>query len=83
MDAEIVYSNHSTLTWYHLLLLLIIIMIMIIIISIIMIIMIILWKGYFSVNPILSFCNLKVKKCCCQCGHSLQISLSSKRDLSN
>ena len=61
MDAEIVYSNHSTLTWYHLLLLLIIIMIMIIIISIIMImIMIILWKGYFSVNPILRFCNLKL-----------------------
>ena len=85
MDAEIVCCNHSTLTWYHLLLLLIIIMIMIIIIiSIIMImIMIIIWKGYFSVNPILSFCNLKVKKCCCQCGHSLQISLSSKRDLSN
>ena len=56
----------------------------IIIISIIMImIMIIIWKDYFSVNPILSFCNLKVKKCCCQCGHSLQISLSSKRDLSN
>ena len=65
MDAEIVYSNHSTLTWYHLLLLLIIIMIMIIIISIIMImlmiIVIILWKGCFSVNPILSFCNLKLK----------------------
>ena len=65
----------------------IMIMIMIIIISIIMImimiIMIIIWKGYCSVNPILSFCNLKVKKCCCQCGHSLQISLSSKRDLSN
>ena len=61
MDAEIVYCNHSTLTWYHLLLLLIIIMIMIIIISIIMImIMIILWKGYFSVNPILRFCNLKL-----------------------
>ena len=36
-------------------------MIMIIIISIIMImIMIILWKGYFSVNPILRFCNLKL-----------------------
>ena len=38
---------------------------MIIIISIIMImlmiIMIIIWKGYFSVNPILSFCNLKLK----------------------
>ena len=87
MDAEIVYCNHSTLTWYHLLLLLIIIMIMIIIISIIMImlmiIMIILWKGYFSVNPILSFCNLRVKKCCCQCGHSLKISLSTKRNLSN
>ena len=65
MDAEIVYFNHSTLTWYHLLLLLIIIMIMIIIISIIMImlmiIVIILWKGCFSVNPILSFCNLKLK----------------------
>ena len=64
MDAEIVYCNHSTLTWYHLLLLLIIIMIMIIIISIIMImlmiIMITLWKGYFSVNPILRFCNLKL-----------------------
>ena len=60
------------------------IMIIIIIISIIMImIMIIIWKDYFSVNPILSFCNLKVKKCCCQSGHSLQISLSSKRDLSN
>ena len=56
----------------------------IIIISIIMImIMIIIWKDYFSVNPILSFWNLKVKKCCCQSGHSLQISLSSKRDLSN
>ena len=39
-------------------------MIMIIIITIIMImiIMIIIWKGYFSVNPILSFCNLNVKK---------------------
>ena len=65
MDAEIVYCNHSTLTWYHLLLLLIIIMIMIIIISIIMImlmiIVIILWKGCFSVNPILSFCKLKLK----------------------
>ena len=65
MDAEIVYCNHSTLTWYHLLLLLIIIMIMIIIMSIIMImlmiIVIILWKGCFSVNPILSFCNLKLK----------------------
>ena len=65
MDAEIVYCNHSTLTSYHLLLLLIIIMIMIIIISIIMImlmiIVIILWKGCFSVNPILSFCNLKLK----------------------
>ena len=64
MDAEIVYCNHSTLTWYHLLLLLIMIMIMIIIISIIMImimiIMIIIWKGYFSVNPILSFCNFNV-----------------------
>ena len=61
MDAEIACCNHSTLTWYHLLLLLIIIMIMIIIISIIMImIMIILWKGYFSVNPILRFCNLKL-----------------------
>ena len=87
MDGEIVCCNHSTLTWYHLLLLLMIIMIMIIIISIIMIIimiiMIIIWKGYFSVNPILSFCNLKVKKCCCQYGHSLQIFLSSKRDLSN
>ena len=87
MDAEIVYCNHSTLTWYHLLLLLIIILIMIIIISIVMImfmiIMILLLKSYFSVNPILSFCNLKVKTCCCQCGHSLQISLSSKRDLSN
>ena len=60
MDAEIACCNHSTLTWCHLLLLLIIIMIMIIIISIIMImIMIILWKGYFSVNPILRFCNLK------------------------
>ena len=65
MDAEIVYCNHSTLTSYHLLLLLIIIMIMIIIISIIMImlmiIVIILSKGCFSVNPILSFCNLKLK----------------------
>ena len=61
MDGEIVCCNHSTLTWYHLLLLLIIIMIMIIIISIIMImIMIILWKGYFSVNAILRFCNLKL-----------------------
>ena len=71
MDAEIACCNHSTLTWCHLLLLLIIIMIMIIIISIIMImiiiisiimimIMIILWKGYFSVNPILRFCNLKL-----------------------
>ena len=56
MDAEIVYCNHSTLTWYHLLLLLIIIMIMIIIISIVLImIMIIICKGYFSVNPILRF----------------------------
>ena len=61
MDAEIACCNHSTFTWCHLLLLLIIIMIMIIIISIIMImIMIILWKGYFSVNPILRFCNLKL-----------------------
>ena len=64
MDGEIVCCNHSTLTWYHLLLLLIIIMIMIIIISIIMImimiIMIIIWKGYFSVNPILSFRNFNV-----------------------
>ena len=61
MDAKIACCNHSTLTWCHLLLLLIIIMIMIIIISIIMImIMIILWKGYFSVNPILRFCNLKL-----------------------
>ena len=61
MDTEIACCNHSTLTWCHLLLLLIIIMIMIIIISIIMImIMIILWKGYFSVNPILNFCNLKL-----------------------
>ena len=64
------------------------IMIMIIIISIIMImlmiIMILLLKSYFSVNPILSFCNLKVKKVLLSIsGHSLQISLSSKRDLSN
>ena len=55
MDAEIVYCNHSTLTWYHLLLLLIII-----IMIMIMIIMIIIWKGYFSVNPILSFRNFNV-----------------------
>ena len=63
MDAEIVYCNHSTL--YHLLLLLIMIMIIIIIIFsiiMIMIIMIIIWRGYFSVNPILNICNLKVKK---------------------
>ena len=52
MDGEIVCCNHSTLTWNHLLLLLIIIMIMII--------MIIIWKGYFSVNPILSFRNFNV-----------------------
>ena len=66
MDAEIVCCNHSTLTSYHLLLLLIMIMIMIMIIIIsiimimIMIIMIIIWKGYFSVNPILSFRNFNV-----------------------
>ena len=65
MDGEIVCCNHSTLAWYHLLLLLMIIMIMIIIIFsiimiIVMIIMIIIWKGYFSVNPILSFRNFNV-----------------------
>ena len=57
MDGEIVCCNHSTLTWYHLLLLLIIIMIMItiifsIIMIMIMIIIIIIWKGYFSFNRI-------------------------------
>ena len=68
MDAEILCCNHRTFTWYHLLLLIIIIIIIIIIVIIsiitimIMIIMIIIWKGYFSVNPILSFGSLKVKK---------------------
>ena len=55
MHGEIACCNHSTLTWYHLLLLLIII-----IMIMIMIIMIIIWKGYFSVNPILSFRNFNV-----------------------
>ena len=50
MDAEIVCCNHSTLTWYHLLLLLIIIMIMIIIIiSIIMIMIMIIIEKIISV----------------------------------
>ena len=55
MHGEIACCNHSTLTWYHLLLLLIII-----IMIMIMIIMIIIWKGYFNVNPILSFRNFNV-----------------------
>ena len=55
MHGEIACCNHSILTWYHLLLLLIII-----IMIMIMIIMIIIWKGYFSVNPILSFRNFNV-----------------------
>ena len=56
MHGEIACCNHSTLTWYHLLLLLIII-----IMIMIMIIMIIIWKGYFSVNPIyFSFRNFNV-----------------------
>ena len=48
MEAEIVYCNHSTLTWYHLLLLLIIIMIMIIIISIIKIMIMIIMIYYLK-----------------------------------
>ena len=37
------------------------IMIMMILMMIVMII-IIIWKGYFSVNPILSFCSFESKK---------------------
>ena len=40
-------AQHLQFTWYHSLLLLIIITI---------------WRGYFSVNPILGFGSLKVKK---------------------
>ena len=36
--------------------------IMIMIIIIFSIIMIIIWKGYFIVNPILSFCSFESKK---------------------
>ena len=60
MDDEILWCNHSTFTWYHLLKLLtlwlwrmMLMMMMIIIIN---------WKGYFSVNPILSFDSFLGKK---------------------
>ena len=36
--------------------------IIIIIIIIIIIVIITIWKGYFSVNPILSFCSFESKK---------------------
>ena len=45
-----------------------------------MIIMIII---YFSVNPILIFGSFESKKSVVVCGHSRQISLSRKQDLSN
>ena len=48
-----------------------------------MIIMIIIYTGYFSVNLILIFRSFESKKSVVVCGHSRQISLSRKQDLSN
>ena len=48
-----------------------------------MIIMIIILKGYFSVNLILRFGSFESKKSVVVCGHSSQISLSRKQDLSD
>ena len=40
----------------------IIIMIMIMMMLMMIVMIIIIWKGYFSVNPILSFCSFESKK---------------------
>ena len=47
--------------------------------------MIIIWKGYFSVNPILSFCSFESKKSVVVnvVMAAKYLSISSKRDLSN
>ena len=53
--------SHCTIYYYNYCNYYIIIIIIIIIIIVVIIIMTI-WKGYFSVNPILSFCSFESKK---------------------
>ena len=51
------------------------------------------WQFYYKVRRLLQSATVQcitkwplrrqTKKCCCQCGHSRQLSINSKRDLSN
>ena len=53
---------HCTIYYYNYYNYYIIIIIIIIIVVVVVFITTIIWRGYFSVNPILSFCSFESKK---------------------